>query len=173
MWVTVLCWIEASNLMESQFLTYYSTVDSHVDGLFMWLVTVATGFHLNFVHTNGVWSSCASESPDMQNAVVMHIEGHFISAPSQLARVPKEEVHDGFLDPEDTMPAFVGYPIVLTGLVHDLKHKCEETGLQPRGKPYQLQTLLAELSGLPVIRYHVHLVSWMRRYTHVLQFAHQ
>ncbi len=169
----VMQWIEASNLTESQFLTHYSTVDMHVDGLFMWLVTVMTGFHLNFVHTNGVWSSCTSESLDMQDAVVMHIEGHFVSVPLQLLRVPKEEVRDGFLDPLDTMLSYVAYPVVLKGLVHNLRQKCDETSLKPRGWLCPLQTLLVEFSGLPAVRYHVHLVSWMRRYSHVLQLAHR
>ncbi len=144
----------------------------HINGLFVWLMTVATGFHLNFVHTNGVWSSHASENPDMCDAIVMHVEGCFVSALSQLTRVPKEEVRDGFMDLQDTMDAYVGYPVVLTGLVWDLKYKCDETGLQPRGYPCPLQILLVELSSLVAVRYWVHLVSWMRRHSHALQFAH-
>ena len=46
--------VDASNLTESQFLSHYSTVGCHVDGLFIWLATIVTRLHLNFVHSNGI-----------------------------------------------------------------------------------------------------------------------
>ena len=92
-----------------------------MDCLFVWLATIVTRLHLNFVHSNGIWSSRASEKPDMRDALVMHIEGHFLSACSQNDQVLKEEVCDGFYDPLDTMPDFVPYPVVLNRQVKNLK----------------------------------------------------
>ncbi len=117
---TVKRWIEASNLIENQFLMYYSMVGCHVDGLFVWLATVVTCLHLNFVHANGIWSSRASEKLDMRDALVMHVEGHFLSAHSKNDQVPKEEVWDCFYDPLDTLLDFVPYPMVLNRLVNNL-----------------------------------------------------
>ena len=85
-------WIEASNLTENQFLMYYSMVGCYVDGLFVWLATVVICLYLNFVHANGIWSSRASEKLDMRDALVMHVEGHFLSVHLKNDQVPKEEV---------------------------------------------------------------------------------
>ncbi len=153
---------QPATLSEAQFLRIYSTIGSHVDGLFVWLASVATRFHINFVHQNGIWSSCGSEVPDLRDAMVMHVEGHFISTPSTLEKVSKAEVRDGFLDLLDTMPSFEHYPVVLTRPVRSLQQRCDEIGLTPRGKPCLIQSLLAELSGLNPIQYRIHLVSWMQ-----------
>ncbi len=144
-----------------------------MDSLFVWLATVVTRLHLNFVHSNSIWSSRASEKPDMRDALMMHVEGQFLSVCSQNDQVPREEVCDGFYDPLDTMPDFVLYLVVLNRQVKNLKQHCEEIGLVPRGSACLMQTLLAELSGLSMVCYRIHLVAWIRHYSHCLDFTHK
>ncbi len=103
-----------------------------------------------FVHVNRIWSSRASEKLDMRDTLVIHVEGHFLSACSKNDQVPEEEVHDSFYNPLDTMPDFVEYPVVLNKPVKHLKQRFDEIGLELRGSPCLLP-LLAELSGLPAI----------------------
>ena len=104
---------------------------------------------------------------------MMHIEGQFLSAHSQNDQVLKEEVQDGFYDLLDTMPDFVPYQVVLNRQVKNLKQHCDEIGLIPRGSACLMQTLLAELSGLSVVCCRIHLVAWIRHYSHCLDFLHK
>ncbi len=58
-------WTETARLTEAQLLTHYSTLGQKVDGLFIWLASVVIRYYLNCVYDNGVWTSCASETPDL------------------------------------------------------------------------------------------------------------
>ncbi len=51
---TVQRWVESSDMTETQYLSCYSNLGAKIDGLFLWLATITTKTHLNFVHQNGV-----------------------------------------------------------------------------------------------------------------------
>ena len=114
---TVQQWTETCRFTESQLLTYYSTLDFKVDGLFVWLATIAMCTHLNYVHSNGIWMSHASESLDMCDALVVTTDMHFLAAKSQNMPAMKMEIKDGFNDPSKTASRFTCRPEVLNRLV--------------------------------------------------------
>ena len=47
-------WVESSDMTATQYLSCYSNLGAKIDGLFLWLATITTKTHLNFVHQNGV-----------------------------------------------------------------------------------------------------------------------
>ncbi len=100
-------------------------------------------------------------------------EMHFLTAKSQNRKASKLEIKDGFNDPRETEARFTCQPEVLRHPVRDVAGRCWEIGITTMGTPRPLQCLLAELSGLPVIRYRIHLVAWMKCYSGSLQFAHK
>lgn len=103
----VQCWTETCELTSSQLLLHYSTMGSKVDRLFVWLTTVVTHTHLNFVHDNGVWITHALEKTDMWDALVVDTEKHFLAVSSQLGQVSKMEIYDG------TMTLTLQEPVLL------------------------------------------------------------
>ncbi len=62
---TVQHWTETARLMEAQLLMHYSMLGQKVDGLFVWLASIVIRYHLNCIYDNGVWTSHASETPDL------------------------------------------------------------------------------------------------------------
>ncbi len=168
---TVQHWVESSNLTELQYLRHYSNLDNKVDGLFLWLATIATKTHLNFVHQNRVWTSHASEKPDVWDALIVSTQTHFLAARSQNGKLTKMEIGNGFCDPLDTAERFVSKPVVLRNLVHGVAAHSSEIGVMMMGSPHPLQHLLTELCGLPVIQYIIHLVVWMKQHKNNLQVA--
>ncbi len=112
-YTTVQRWMETATLTESQLLRQYSTLGLKVDGLFIWLATIAMCLHLNYVHSNGIWMSCASESPDMYDVLVVFTETHFLMSKTHHNPATKMQIKDGFCDPEDTRNCFVSKPMVL------------------------------------------------------------
>ncbi len=73
-------WVESSDMSATQYLSCYSNLGAKTDGLFLWLATIATKTHLNFVHQNRVWTSHASEKPDVHDALIVTTHSHFLAA---------------------------------------------------------------------------------------------
>ncbi len=119
-YTTVQRWTELCEMSSLQLLTHYSTIGSKVDGLFVWLATVVMHTHLNFVHDNGVWTTCTMEKADMRDTLTVDTEKHFLATPTQNGRVTKVEMYDGFNDPDDTKAQFVDCPIVLNHPVRNI-----------------------------------------------------
>ena len=86
---TVQCWTETARLTEAQLLMHYSTLGQKVDGLFIWLASVVTRYHLNSIHDNGIWTSHASETLDLRDALLVITEMQFLAAKSQTWHLTK------------------------------------------------------------------------------------
>ena len=111
--VTTDHWIETCNFTGEELLSRYVTQGSLVDGLFLWLTTIAFKTHLNYVHSSNVWTSRGSEQPNMRDAVILFTQKYFIAAPSVNEQSLKAIVKDGFCDPVDTVVKFVDVLLVL------------------------------------------------------------
>lgn len=81
------------------------------------------------------------------------------------------EIHDGFCDPDDTYKRFTCQPFALRHPVRDVVSRCNDIGITTMGSPRPMQHLLAELCGLPTIQYRIHLVAWLKKNIHKLNFA--
>ena len=152
-----------------QYLSCYSKID----GLFLWLATIAMKTHLNFVHQNGVWTSHASEKPDVQDALIVTMHSHFLATELQNGKLTKMEFDDGFCDLLTTADRFVPKPVVIRNLVRNISSHTSDIGVMTMGTPRPLQHLLAELCGLPVIQYRIHLVARMKKHKSALRVAQQ
>ncbi len=119
--VTTKHWVESCNFTKDQLLARYVTMGSMVNGLFVWLATIATRTHLNYVHNDGIWTSHTSENPDIRDAVVLYTEKYFIAAPSVIGKAIKAMVKDGFCEPIDTMDKYEPKAVVLNRPVHQVK----------------------------------------------------
>ncbi len=91
-----------------------------MDGLFVWLATIATHMHLNYVHFDGVWTSRASDSPNLQDKLVVTTQMHFLAAKAKNQKATKLDIKDGFNDPQDTESQFMCQPEVLRYPVRDV-----------------------------------------------------
>ncbi len=122
-----------------------------MDGLFVWLASVVTRFHLNCVHDNSIWTSHAFETPDLWDVLLVITETHFLAVKSQTQWLTKMEIHDRFCDPDVTSARFTCRPFVLCYPVKDMASRCANIGITTMGTPRPAQHLLAELCGLPTI----------------------
>ena len=169
--ITMSCWVESCNFTKDQLLEHYTTQDSLVDGLFLWLGTIVMKTHLNYIHDSCVWTSHGSENPDMRDAVVLFIEKYFIAVPSINGCTVKAIVKDGFCDPVDTLHRYVEYPLMLNRPVKNVAQHCLDMDVTTMGTPRPLQCLLAELCGLPMVHYCIHLIGWLWQNISYLPFV--
>ncbi len=169
--VTMNWWVESCNFSKEKLLEYYTTQDPLVDGLFLWLATTAFCTHLNYIHDSNVWTSRGSEKPDMRDAVILFTEKYFIMVPSVNSKPVKAVVKDGFCNPQDTLHKYVDQPLVLNRPVKNVAQRCLDMDIMTMSMPRPLQCLLAELCGLPVVHYHVHLIGWMQHNISKLLFV--
>ena len=112
-YTTIQRWTETATLTESQLLRQYLTLGLKVDGLFIWLATIAMCLYINYVHGNGIWTLHASESLDMHDALVVFTETYFLASKTHHDPATKMQIKDGFCNPEDTRSHFVSKPMVL------------------------------------------------------------
>ena len=64
-------------------MTKYMTLGGKVDGLFMWLASIASCLYLNLVYDSGIWTTRASENPDLRDALVVITEHHLLAAATE------------------------------------------------------------------------------------------
>ena len=118
--MTVQRWSESGLLSEAQLLTKYTTLGGKVDELFVWLAIIASQLHLNLVNDSGIWTTRASENPDLRDTLVVIIEHHFLAAATENKQLSEMAIKDGFNNPDDTRVRFTCCPFVLQNLVRDV-----------------------------------------------------
>ncbi len=75
-------WFQKQGLSLPQYLSCVSTVESEVDGLFVWLCARAYDQHLNIIHGNGIWCTRCSCILNLEDAVIVLILGSYLASPS-------------------------------------------------------------------------------------------
>ena len=159
--VTMSHWVESCNFTKDQLLECYTTQNSLVDGLFLWLGTIVMKTHLNYIHDSCVWTSHGSENPDMQDAIVLFTEKYFIAAPLVNVCTVKAIMKDGFCNPLDTLQRYMDCPLVLNRPVKNVAQHCLDMDVTTMGTPRLLQCLQPSSSALP------HLPHWLAVAEHI------
>ncbi len=157
-------WIQCATLMGPQFLSRYSICGMTVDGLFVWLGTVACKRHLNFVHSNGVWTTHSSEHPDLRDATVCFLEHYFHSTKSLLPALTKAVMKGCLCDPWDTGPKYELHPTVLNKPMQSVESRMKEIDIILVGLQQPIQCLLAQLFSMKPIKYYLMMVGWIREH---------
>ena len=170
--VIVQWWVQCASLMGPQFLLRYSTRGMTVDGLFVWLGTVACKQHLNLVHSNGIWTTQSLENPDLYNTTVIFSEHYFHSTQSLLPPLTKSEMKGALCNPWDTALRFEPYPVVLNHPVRSVWEQYKEIDIIPIGPLQPIQCLLAQLFSLKPIKYRLMIVGWIRKHCMDLSCMH-
>ncbi len=158
-------WFQKQGISLPQYLSCISTVESEVDGLFIWLCARAYNQHLNIVHGNGIWCTQHSCIPNLEDAVVILILCSFMASPpmSKVNTHPKSGVKWGLQNFTDRL---VPSPFILNHPVKDIHARCNEIGLTWTGDPVPLQQLLA---GIMYSSYREDLTDWIMEYkSHLL-----
>lgn len=114
MYSTIDHWVEVSDFLSTlELLDWYSESGKTVDGLFLWLASVALCIHVNLVHDSNAWTSCAADTVNMMDATIVFTEAGFLSAVLLEQRPDKVALKDDFCDPLTTHSTDVDYPEVL------------------------------------------------------------
>ena len=135
-------WFQKQGLSLPQYLSCVSTVESEVDGLFVWLYARVYDQHLNVIHRNGIWCTRHSYIPNLEDAVIILILGSYLASPpvSTVNKCPKSGVKWGL---QNFFDQLVPSPFVLNHPVRDVSMRCDEIGLTWTGDPVPLQQILA------------------------------
>ena len=132
-WPTVMKWLECSIISPQEFHEVIATDGCPVDSLFIWLASVVMQTHLNFVHESSIWTSRASDCPDMMDAAVLYSESGFLAALHSHSVQEKEELPDNFCDPLDTVHSFESVLIVPHNKVRDVNVRIAEFDVNVMG----------------------------------------
>ena len=171
----VMCWITASGLFNSySLLEQYAKQGALVDGLFLWLSSVVTRTHLNFVHSASAWTSRASEKVDMTDATIVAAGNNFLVAKTLAPGMPKSVLKhdDEYCDPLMTRSRFIPVAFVLRNPVRNPEDCCQDLGLETTRHDRPLSHLLAELFSLSPLCYQSQLSAWIQQYSVHLDSAH-
>ena len=170
-------WLQNNALSHKKYLSWILNLGSKIDGLFLWLASLAVGIYLNIIHSNGVWTTRRTGIPNLQDLSVAITLGGFLVATEVQVDFMKEKVKVGdsniFLDPIQVYQNFVPSPVVLNQPVQDLQLRCDEIGLVPFGEAMPLHVLLAEFARFHVSEYHAQLVAWLHQYRSSLNSVHR
>ena len=149
-------WLQSNALSHKKYLSWILNLGSKIDGLFLWLASLAAGIHLNIIHSNGVWTT-RTGIPNLQDLSVAITLGGFLVVTEVLVNTLKKKMKDCdsnvFLDHMQVYQNFVLSPVVLNQPVQDLQSQCDEIGLVPFGEAMPLHVLLAEFARLHISEY--------------------
>ncbi len=122
-------WFWKQNISLPHYLSQVSTVESEVDGLFIWLCARVYDQHLNLVHGDGIWCTQHSCILNLEDAVVVLVMGLFMASPSMttLCSRPKSCIKWGL---QDFSANLVPSPFVLNQPVKNVTEQCDEVRLQ-------------------------------------------
>ena len=97
------------------------------------------------------------------DATVVYTSESFLVAISISPKPVIAAIKSDYCDPVDTLPHFVGYPVVLRYPITDLKVQCADMDIEPMGREWLLYHLLAELFSQLPLQYRFGLVLWIKR----------
>ena len=136
----------------------YSNVGKQIDGLFLWLSSFVLKEHINVVHGDGIWTTCHTAIPDLQDPTVVFVLGYYIAASGCPSSKSSKKTTWNWLEYHDSIPQMVPYPCVLNRPVVNLAAHCDEIGLEPEGDPSTLFDILLWIVGE---NYHDDLMPWI------------
>ncbi len=130
-----------------ELLEHYSRLGELVNGLILWLASVVTKTHVNFVHSDQAWTTRASDIVNLMDAMIVAVDRSFLVAYGLSETVIKsvQKSEDIYNDPLDTMNRFVLRARILNHPISNPQAHCCDMGLCPFGQDCPLADLLAEL----------------------------